>query len=186
MKRILPILMLLMLLCGCGGQEHSTGELLLLRQQIQKSAGAEFDAAITADYGDKTYTFGMECHFDCDGNLRFVVTQPQPIAGISGNISEAGGKLTFDDTALAFEMLVDGMLSPISAPWILMRCIRAGYIHGCSMNGETVCTQLDDSYRGQNLQAWVWTDSNKLPVAAEIMYHGKRVLSISVENFKIL
>ena len=141
---------------------------------------------ITADYSENIYTFGMKCRVDRYGNLQFTVTQPESIAQISGTISESGGRLTFDDQALAFEMLADGMLSPVCAPWILIRSLRGGYIHGYSVEGKTVCTQLDDSFKGKNLQVWVWTKEDNQPQAAEIMYDGRRILSLTLENFKIV
>ena len=90
-----------------------------------------FDAEITADYGDKTYTFAMHCESDTKGDMTFTVTAPESIAGISGTISASGGKLTFSDTALAFDLMADDQLSPVSAPWILMKTLRSGYLTSC-------------------------------------------------------
>jgi len=35
------------------------------------------------------------------------------ISGITGSLSQNGGKLTFDDKALAFDVMADGLVSPV-------------------------------------------------------------------------
>lgn len=145
-----------------------------------------FDAAITADYGNMTYTFSASCTSDTQGTLTFSVTEPQTIAGITGTVSAAGGKLTFDDQALAFEMLADGQVTPVTGPWILMNTLRSGYLTSCGAEGEGIRLAIDDSYEDDALHLDIWLDENDLPVRGEILWQGRRILSIEVSNFKFL
>ena len=182
MKRILPVLVVLVLLCGCGsGQEM--GRVLSLRERLLTSDGCRFDAVITADYGDETYVFSMNCSFDMEGNMNFTVTDPQSIAGITGTISQAGGKLTFDDQALVFQMLADGMVTPVSAPWLLIKTLRGGYLSSCGNDQDMLRVMIDDSYESNALHLDVWLDGGDVPVRGEILWQGRRVLSVEVRNF---
>lgn len=157
-----------------------------LRERLLSANSCSFDAMITADYADKIYTFNMRCLFDNEGNLNFTVTNPETIAGITGSIAADGGRLTFDDKILAFSMLADGELSPVSAPWLLMKTLRGGYLQsGTSDNGLTHVT-IDDSYEADALKMDLWMNNTQQPVAAEIVWQGRRILSVTVDNFQYL
>ena len=144
-----------------------------------------FDADITADYGDEIYTFSMNCKADQQGNLTFTVTQPESIAGITGTVSAGGGKLTFDDQALSFALMADGQLTPVAAPWILLRTLRSGYLTSCGAEGEHLRLAIDDSYQEDALHLDIWLDKEDIPQRAEIVYDGKRILSLIVKSFAI-
>ena len=185
MKRIVPILLLLALLTGCSGGSDTMDRVVALRSAIL-AKGAEFDAAVTADYGDKTYTFGMHCLLDAQGKLTFTVTAPESISGITGTVSSTGGRLTFDDKALAFHLLADGQVSPVSAPWILMKTLRGGYLTSCALEGGCIRVAIDDSYEEDALHLDIWLDEKDQPKHGEILWQGRRILSLDIENFAFL
>jgi hypothetical protein len=186
MKRVLAIAILLLMLCGCGSTNSELNRGLKLRENILKANECTFNAVITADYGDKFYTFTMDCKADAVGTVSFTVTEPETISGICGTISENEGKLTFDDQALVFETLADGQISPVSAPWLLVHTLRGGYIKSCGKEGGGIHMVIDDSYKEDALQLDIWTDHNDLPVRGEIIWQGRRVVTIAVENFTIV
>lgn len=155
-------------------------------RSVLLSKSVEFDTVITADYGDKTYTFEASCTADPQGGLTFTVTQPQTIAGITGSISKNGGKLTFGDQALAFPMLADGQVTPVSAPWILMNTLRSGYLTSCGKEGDGLRLAIDDSYEDDALHLDIWLDGNDLPIRGEILWQGRRILSMEVKNFRFV
>ena len=186
MKRIAAILTVLLLLAGCGGNGGEIHRAISLRNRLTKSSGVEFDTVITADYGDKIHIFSMRCSADALGNVKFTVTDPSTIAGISGTISEEGGKLTFDDQALAFELLADGQIAPVAAPWILVHTLLGGYLTVCGEEDSGLRISIDDSYREDPLHIDIWTDRNDLPCRGEVLWQGRRILSMEVSNFKIL
>ena len=156
-----------------------------LRGALQGSEGCSFDAVITADYGQKTYTFAMGCDFDAHGNLSFTVHEPETIEGITGNISFSGGELTFDGNALAFPLLADGQATPVSAPWLLYKTLVGGYLHSCVREDELLHLTIDDSYEDDAMQLDIWLDGSDHPVRAEILYENRRILTITIENFII-
>ena len=185
MKKLLCFLIIAVMLCGCSGGSDLTDRAMALRGKLQAASGCVFDATVTADYGDKTYTFAMGCRVDADGNLSFTVKEPENIAGISGVIDNSGGKLTFDDHMLAFPMLADGQVTPISGPWILMKTLLGGYLTAVSEEDDLLHLTIHDSYEEDALQMEIWLDGENAPVCAEIFYDGRRIVTMTIENFQM-
>ena len=181
--RILALLLVMGLLSGCAVEELELERGMELRSKILKAEYVEFDADITADYGDKLHRFSMMCRGDSDGTVHFTVTAPETIAGISGVIDSNGGKITFDDVALAFGLLADGRLTPVSAPWILVHTLHYGYIVSCAQADEGLMLSINNSYEDDALNLSVYLGQDGLPVGAEIFNDGSRILSLSVNNF---
>lgn len=186
MKRFLGLILCLMLLAGCGKTEDDLDLALQFRQRLLAGAGCKFACEITADYGDVIYQFSMDCQADKQGNLSFSVTSPESISGITGAITEAGGHLTFEGTALAFAPIADGQVTPVTAPWLFLKTLRSGYIASCAEVDGGTYLQIDDSYKDRALHLDIWFNENDMPVCGEILWEGRRVLSINVKDFTIL
>lgn len=186
MKKVLAVMIAVLILAGCANIGDEMARAMALRERIMKSEGCTFLSVITADYGDKLYEFTLDCKTDSVGNLTFTVVEPQSIAGISGRVSSKGGHLTFDDEALAFETMADGMITPVSGPWVLMNTLRGGYLSACGTDGAYLKLMLDDSYKEEALRLDVWLDAQDRPVKTEILWKGRRVLSLDVNNFEYL
>lgn len=186
MKKVLAVFIALFMLTGCAGSNQEMTRAISLRERIMKSEGCSFLSVITADYGDKIYEFTMDCKTDSEGNLKFSVVEPSTIAGIEGSVSANGGNFTFDDKVLAFETMADGMITPVSAPWVLMNTLTSGYLSACGNDGEYLKILLDDSYKEEALRLEVWVDAQDRPVRTEILWKGTRVLSVDVKNFAYL
>ncbi len=182
MKRICIFLCVVLLLTGCSGKKQNMERAMNLRSKIL-SKSVNFDAQIAADYGDKTYSFTMNCQADTQGNLTFRVIEPELISGITGTVSATGGKLKFDDVALAFELMADGQFSPVSGPWLLLKTLRSGYLTSCNEEGGMFRVSIDDSYKEDALHLDIWLDGSDAPVRGEIMWQGRRLLTITVKNF---
>ena len=185
MKRGILILLCVIFLTGCGKETGEMNRALSLRNSLQSSNGCSFDSRITADYGDKVYVFGLQCRVDKTGAMDFTVTEPESIAGITGRIAEGTGKLTFDDTALYFPLLADGQITPISGPWILMKTLLGGYLTAVAQEEDLLHLTIHDSYEEDALQMEIWLNSENMPVCGEILYDGRRIITMTVENFGI-
>lgn len=186
MKRIFAVVLSVLILSGCGKGNGELDQAIKMRNQMLQSNGCTFDTVITADYGENIYTFTMNCKTNAEGDLTFCVREPEIISGISGTISQQGGHLTFDDHALAFEMLADGQVTPVSAPWLMIRALRSGYLSSCGKDGENIRISIDDSYEDNALHLDIWVDSQDRPIVAEIFWQGRRVVSLEVKNFSYL
>ena len=182
MKKWLLCLLLLAGLCGCSGESKELERGLALRTSLLKASGLTFEAEITADYGDKLHQFSMNCQADGEGNVAFTVTAPETIAGITGRITEEGGAVTFDDVALLFDLLTDEQLSPVSAPWILVKTLRSGYLRSVGQEEKGLRLTVDDSYADDALMVDIWLDEQDLPKRAEILYDGRRILTLLGKN----
>lgn len=172
----------LLFLCGCSVEQPELDPALKLRSKLQ-TAGCRFDAEITADYGDKTYRFSLSCEADASGDLRFTVLSPETISGITGKIEQGSGSLTFDDTALAFPLLPDGLASPISGSWVMLKALRSGYIRSCCMEDGLLRLTVNDSYDENAFALDIWLDENSYPIRADIFAENRRILTITVQNF---
>ena len=173
------------MLCGCGRNDDALDRALSMRQRLQ-SAACSFDCTVTADYGEKIHVFAMRCTADLTGDMTFEVLSPETITGITGIVSQSKGKLTFDDKALAFELMADGQFSPVSAPWILIHTLRGGYLTSCTETDYGMLLCIDDSYESDPLRLDVRMDMDGNPISAEILWQGRRILSMEIENFQLL
>ncbi len=178
-------LSIMILFTGCAVSDAPIEKALALRSKIENSNGCAFHTTITADYGEKIYNFSMDCQTDKEGNLTFSVTKPETIAGITGKITTAGGAITFDDQVLAFQTIADGLVTPVSAPWVLIKTIKGGYIKGCAETENGLEISADDSYADNSLHLEINVKEN-LPISGEIFWNGRRVLTLSVEDFRYL
>ena len=186
MRRVWVVFCLVIFLLGCSSKAGSVEPGLLLRQKIKQGNGCSFDAIITADYGKVIYTFKLICQSDALGNLSFTVAEPDSIAGVQGVIKDESGSLTFDDHVLAFEMLADNQITPICAPWLFLKSVLSGYIRSCENKSDLIHLVIDDSFKEAELQVDLYLKKDNIPVQADIMWNGKRIICLRVENFTIL
>lgn len=188
MRRVLIYLVGLMLLAsGCSFENHELDRMMSFRASLLSGIGCSFRANITADYQQEVYQFAMDCRSDEQGSLHFTVQEPESISGISGEISEDKGKLTFhNDTILAFDTLTDEQITPVAAPWILLKTLRGGSVTSCCKEEDLLRVSIDDGYRDDALHVDVWFDAENKPLRAEILWKDRRILTLEVTNFVIL
>ena len=186
MKKCVVWILFLTILTGCSNQPDGIEVGMELRSKLLQAPGCSFDSRITADYGDKIHTFTLTCNANSQGDISFTVEEPESISGITGRLTGEGGTLTFDDTALHFELLAEEQLSPISAPWIFLKTLRSGCITSSCLEEDRIRLSVDDSYEEDALNLDIWLNPEKKPEKVDILFDGRRILSISVENFVIL
>ena len=186
MKKRLIFLVTILLLCGCSRGNDQFDRAMSLRTGLLNANGCSFVAQVTADFTDKTYTFTMRCQSDQEGNIQFEVLEPSYISGITGSIRYDGGKLTFDDTALAFELQADGLMSPVSAPWVLVRALRGGYVRSCGREDGLLRLTVDDSYEEDALMLDIWVGEENAPVQADIYENNRRILTLVISDYQLL
>lgn len=185
MKKFLWVLCVVMMLSGCGSELDPMDRAISLRKALQQRECC-FVAVITADYGDKLYTFRMDCRMDAARTLHFTVLEPDTISGISGTVTADGGKIEFTDTLLTFPTIADGQITPVSSPWVVMNTLCSGYIQYCGNDGDGLRICVNDSYREDALTLEIWTNSELMPVCCEILYGGKRIVTVEIREFQLM
>lgn len=176
----------MLLLCGCTQKNTALEQGLEFRSKLLTASGCSFTASVTADYGDTLHTFSLQCVGDENGEITFLLSEPDTLAGITGTISDSGGELTFDNTALCFPLLADDQLTPASAPWIVLKTLRSGYLTSACQEDLMLRLTMDDSYEEDALHLDIWLNEARLPIRADILYDEKRILSVDVEDFVFL
>lgn len=185
MKRTICCILFFVLLSGCSKTDIYIDKALSLRKSLNTCSNFTFVCHITADYGNEIHNFSANCSVDSNGDMTFAVLSPETIKGISGKIQSGKGKITFDDAVLAFPILAEGELSPVSGPWLMCKSLLSGYISSsCEENGQIRVT-LNDSYEEDALTVDVQLNEHNVPAYAEIIWQGRRILSLNVENFQI-
>ena len=185
MKKLASLVLALIVLSGCTGKRDELDRAMALRAELLGCESCGFDVTVTADYGDSVLTFGMNCQGDNREKLTFQVTQPESIAGITGVISAGEGALTFDGMLLEFPLLADGQVTPVSAPWILLKTLLGGYLTACTREEDLLHLTVNDSYADDALEMEIWLDAENRPVQGEILFDGRRIVAMTVENFQI-
>ena len=185
MKKLLAVLSLVLLLSGCSRGNPALDRAMALRADLLAAAGCRFTADITADYGDALHSFTLACQGDSQGAVTFTVTAPESISGITGTLDQAGGAITFDGKALALDYLTDDQLSPVSAPWVFLRTLRGGYLTSAAMEGEQVHITARDTYEDNALTLDIWLEAGNLPVRSEILWDGRRILTLTLRDFRV-
>lgn len=182
---MVALALLVVMLTGCGAKDAELDRAMALRAKLL-GACCSFDAEITADYGSSIQTFRVYCEGNTQGDLGFLVTAPESISGITGRIESGEGKISFQDTALAFPLLAEEQLSPASSPWIFWNTLRGGYLTAAGMEDDLLRLTIDESYEEDALTVDIWLDESDNPIRAEILYDGRRILTLTIENFQIV
>ena len=185
-KAAASLILAVLCLTGCGKENPELERGLALRARAQQAGSCSFSAQLEADFGDQLYEFSLDCQTSSEGKMAFQVTGPETISGITGTLSQEGGALTFEETALAFPMLSQGLVSPVSGPWLFWKALTAGCITSACVEGEALRLSLSDSYEESALQLDIWCDGEDLPARVEICQEGRRILTISLSNFMFL
>ena len=66
-----------------------------------------------------------------------------------------------------------------------MKTLLGGYISAVNEEGENLHLTIYDSYEEDALQMEIWLNGEDAPICGEIIYDGRRILTLTVENFSI-
>lgn len=174
----------MLFLWGCSSGD-GIDRALEARNRFQTTP-CRFRATVSADYGAMIHTFVLVCEADIQGNVLFSVAAPDTILGITGRLTGESGFLTFDDEVLAFELLADGQLSPVSAPWVMLHTLRGGYLRSCTETEDGWHLTVNDSYDNNAMQVDLRLDMSGRLTGAEILWQGRRILTVKVEDFEFV
>ncbi len=168
-------------LTGCRSGDRNLSDALNFRTKLLGSNGCTFTCHVDADYGDGVHSFSMDCDFEGE-SCSFTITAPDSIRGISAKVEDDGSELSFEDLRLEYGTLANGYVAPLTAPWIIASAWTEGYIDHAGRDGEDYVLVIRKGYDKEELTVISWL-RHGVPVHAEVLYQGEKVLTVKIENF---
>lgn len=152
------------------------------RSQLLQSGKCSFTASTKINYDDELYRFTVKAVCGTDGSCEMTVTEPNSIAGITASIGAEGGSLRFGDTAVGFDALAGGRLSPMQLPQLLCTAAASDYISAVGMDADQLRVTFLHGYDEDELTVDVWFSDDK-PTYTEISFEGRMLLSAEISDF---
>lgn len=184
---------LLLTACG-GGAEGGSGadELaLIIRGEYLAAAGCACRMEVTADYGQRVYTYTLDAESDGEETV-VTVAAPEEAAGITARVAGTDSWLEYDGTVLETGDLTGDGLSPLGAVPALLESARSGFMDSCTLEplGELdtlrVLCRDPVSNPGEGLETTLWFDAaSHALVRGEIAQDGCRVILCEFSSFSL-
>ncbi len=184
-----PMISLALVLTACGGQggEGSARERAgAIQSQYQDMESFSVQVELTADYGQRIYTFGLTAEGDGEETV-LTLTQPELLAGVTARTDGEDNVLEYDGLILETGPLDEEGLSPLSAIPVMLAAAGEGYITECLWAEEDVLqVRLGDPERvsgqGREILLWFASDTGAL-IQGEIWSDGARVIQCAYTDF---
>lgn len=180
------IVLCLLLLCGCSGKqgESTLQSAIDFRAALLNASSCSFSAQVTADYGDRVYEFSMDCV--CTGGVTDItVTQPETISGITAQIANDTGAVTFDGTSLDFGTLANGNIVPLAVPAVVADSWTSAYIASAGVEEDAYRVRYERGYEDGQLLVDTWFSLEKnIPIYAEVCYNDNCILQMKLSDFQ--
>ena len=103
-------------LSACGGAEggNRAEQLALdIRGEYLEMGGCTASLELTADYGQRVYTYGIGLNYAREGETTLTITAPENIAGVTARILEGETALEYDGMRVETGPLDDSGMSPV-------------------------------------------------------------------------
>jgi len=184
---ILVILFATVIFAACARGSAAPQELITeIREDLTAASRLIITAEVTADYGDRVYTFGIRY----TGNIEsgeILITSPELIAGVVAEISGGCAALVFDGARLETGALSGSGLTPIEALPLLMSEWQGGRIGftGFEKFGDHDAVTME-SLVDESVTKKTWFDrTTLLPLRAELSYNGTMIIAAEFSGFVI-
>ena len=192
-KRALMCLIFLvatMSACGGEGQKSADDTFLRLRRQYLEMTECSGHMDITADYGQRVYTYGVDFSWQKEGETLLTLTAPENVAGTTAHISVGETALEYDGVMMETGPLDSRGLSPIDVLPAFFNYMREGYGAECVLEGEESPRQLHIVFRdpekepGQGIECELWLqEETGALLRGEMSEDGITVIQCEVSGF---
>ncbi len=136
-KRFCALTMTLVLaLTACGGKgigNEAEEALARIRGGYLEMTVCSGHADLTADYGQRVYTYGMDFTWQREGETLLTLTAPEVIAGTTAHIAAGETALEYDGVMLETGPLNEAGLTPVDAVPALLSYAREGFAAECAL-----------------------------------------------------
>ncbi len=191
MRRVLALALMTALclsVCACGGKAGTDQLAKDIGREIASARSITAVVSVTADYGERVYKYKLRCTYK-DSAADVEALEPDGIKGLKAHVTEKGLALSLGGVALDTGGLTDDGLSPLEAVPVMIRAWTGERITETKREKaegrELLCVTYDISKpdSGKKTSHTAWFDvKTRLPVKAEIISNGYRVINCSFGN----
>ena len=188
----IPMIVLLLALCACGGgksEDELALEMRLYYLEIESCAGT---MALTADYGARIYEYTLGFNWTQDGETVLTIEAPEELAGMTARAAAGETYLLFDEVQLETGPLSADGLSPMDALPAILNYIFTGYIAECGTEilDDVACLRVQyrapEADRGSGLEAALWFDKTDYALRrAELQNDGFTVICADITDWSV-
>ncbi len=179
MKRLLPIVLCLFLLCGCA--DDGKAQLAEFTKIVSSAENISFTANVTAQYDDKTAEFTL-AYEQTENGASVSVVKPELLSGIRASLTGGELSLEFDGAMLDIGTLDDAELSPMSSLPLIVRAMREGHLELSWVEDNMTAARLVPA---DDYVVTLWIDSSLTPCSAEISYKESTVVMAEISDWVI-
>lgn len=188
-KRLFCVLMMTLLLAGCGGGGGNEAEELALsiRGEYLALDACSAQAAVTADYGQRVYEYELAVSVDGEETV-LTLSAPETVAGLTARLTGEENLLEFDGVSVETGPLDGDGLTPVSAVPALLEAARSGYITACALEEDGTVLRVDCGdpigSPGSGTETALWFDtSTHALIRGEVSVDGFRVILCEFSGF---
>lgn len=166
MRYCTPMILLLLILGGCGGNGKNSEEAqaLEIRTDYLAMNACSGTAEIRADYGQRVYDYTIDFTWQKEGDMVLTITQPEELSGVTATLREGETLLQYEDVRLETGPISPEGLSPVDSLPAFLDYIRSGSITQCGTEtlgaAEALRIQCGDPEMapGSGTEAILWFD----------------------------
>ena len=184
------MILLLALLCACGGGNEDNDLVLSLREDFQNMDAWSGEMELTADYGQRVYAYSVSFTGDREEGTTLTITAPEEAAGITAVAKEGQTWLDYDGVRLETGPLDHQGLSPMDALPALLTELETGTVAevGTETDGDLSLLRLTlrdpEVTPGTGRETVFWFDkAQKTLLRAELRNDGATVVSCVFSSF---
>ena len=183
-------MILLLLLCACGGGSEDNDLVLEIRGDFQAMDSWSGRMDLTADYGQRVYEYTVSFTGSRAEGTTLTIEAPEEAAGISAVSKEGQTWLEYDGVRLETGPLDEAGLTPMDALPALLSAMESGTVAevGTETDGQTELLRLTirdpDLPPGTGRETVFWFDkARKTLLRAELRSDGVTVIRCMFSAF---
>jgi len=192
MGALMMIPVLFLTACGGGGAgraEELAGQVRTAYIGLETCQGR---LELTADYGERTFSYGVDLTWEREGETVLTITSPEEVAGTTARIARRETALEFDGVLVETGPLDESGLSPIDVVPALLSYAREGFIAESVLEDWEGTQRLHLTFRepeedpGTGREAQLWFDPDTFALLrGELSQAGRTVIQCEVTGFQM-
>lgn len=189
--RLVPLMMSLLLLCACGGQKEPDAQeqAVALQKQWRDMTACSGHLELTADYGERVFSCGMDLVYDRVTGGSLTLTQPELVKGLTARFQGDDLTLSYEGVSLETGPLTQEGLSPLEAVPTLYRLLTQYDPAVCERTEDTLQLTLRDygGQPGEGLEAVIAFEAETgKPLTGGLYWEGAQIIDVQMTDFQMM